>query len=230
MADPFPQVGNNEFTQGCELARNTLHPFFTLFYQSLNAVPDERGLTDQLLFQLTRKVAAINVDRTTPKEESISGYDYSWRFRTKNLQTNQWEKRWIFLQAKIYKPEIVSGQLLNIADFTYMYVLEAWLSEIGLTIVHIRKRGGDTLQMDLLNTTITNAKAAIPDAVVTGGYFLYGQNTVQFVPIADVLQKYALAQQNNLSPEMSNRQMSAFFMDAGEIHYNIQNILTYRPT
>ncbi|THG94452.1 hypothetical protein EW026_g7021, partial [Hermanssonia centrifuga] len=212
MADPFPQVGNNEFTQGCELARNTLHPFFTLFYQSLNAVPDERGLTDQLLFQLTRKVAAINVDRTTPKEESVSGYDYSWRFRTKNLQTNQWEKRWIFLQAKIYKPETVSGQLLNVADFTYI------------------KRGGDTLQMDLLNTTITNAKAAIPDAVVTGGYFLYGQNTVQFVPIADVLEKYALAQQTNLSPEMSNRQMSAFFMDAGEIHYNIQNILTYRPS
>ncbi len=41
-----------------------------------------------------------------------------------------------------------------------MYVLEAWLSEIGVTIVRIRKRGGDTLQMDLLNTTITNAKVS----------------------------------------------------------------------
>ncbi|THG94454.1 hypothetical protein EW026_g7022 [Hermanssonia centrifuga] len=210
MADPYPQIGSNEFAQGCELARNTLHPFFNLFYQSLHAVPDERGLTDQLLFQLTRKVAAINVDRATTAVEAVSGYDYSWRFRTKNPQTNQWEKRWVFLQAKTYKPETVGGQVLNVADFTY--------------------KSGNNLQMNLLNTTITNTKAANPDVVVTGGYLVYGQNTVQFVPMADVLDAYTKAQQAGLSPLLSNRQMSAAFLNAGEAHYNIQNILTYRPS
>ncbi|PSR70601.1 hypothetical protein PHLCEN_2v13510, partial [Hermanssonia centrifuga] len=91
---------------------------------------------------------------------------------------------------------------------------------------------GELLRLtnDTRNPELMFVQAANPDVVVTGGYLVYGQNTVQFVPMADVLDAYTKAQQAGLSPLLSNRQMSAAFLNAGEAHYNIQNILTYRPS
>jgi len=111
MANQYPQIGANAFAQGCELARTTITAFYTALYNSLALNPDERGLTDQLLFQLLKRVPAINVHRTSWDEESTDGYDYSWQFSAMNPQTNKVQNRWLFLQAKNYKIERYNGKM-----------------------------------------------------------------------------------------------------------------------
>ena len=57
MASPtYPQVGGNAFAQGCEMARSTITNFYTVLNEKLGLNPDERGLTDQLLYHLIAKV------------------------------------------------------------------------------------------------------------------------------------------------------------------------------
>lgn len=52
----YPQVGANAFAQGCEAARRAITAFFTALTTRLGLNPDERGLTDQLLYHLTDRV------------------------------------------------------------------------------------------------------------------------------------------------------------------------------
>lgn len=52
----YPQVGANAFAQGCEAARSAITAFFTALNARLGLNPDERGLTDQLLYYLTARV------------------------------------------------------------------------------------------------------------------------------------------------------------------------------
>lgn len=57
MTSPtYPQVGGNAFAQGCEVARSAITDFYTALNARLGLNPDERGLTDQLLYYLTDRV------------------------------------------------------------------------------------------------------------------------------------------------------------------------------
>jgi hypothetical protein len=61
MAAPdYPQVGANVFAQGCEAGRTKITQIFGALNDRLNINPDERGLTDQLLYNITDRVL-INV-------------------------------------------------------------------------------------------------------------------------------------------------------------------------
>ncbi|KAI0761890.1 hypothetical protein BC629DRAFT_1597194 [Irpex lacteus] len=192
---------------GCEAARSAITAFFTALNARLGLNPDERGLTDQLLYYLTARVP-VHVSRSSVDIEATKGYDYSWQFSAKNPITGVWQKRWLFFQAKNYKPDTFGGKAISVADFAY------------------RNRNG--LQMDLLNNHIAQVAATHPDVVVTGGYLCYGTDTIQFVPIADVKARYNWnISQGTTTKDAINRDLSKFFLDAGEASYNIQNILTY---
>jgi len=87
------------------------------------------------------------------------------------------------------------------------------------------------MQMNLLNAHITQVAQQNPNVVVTGGYLCYGMNTVQFVPIGDVIAEYnTLVNQGITQKPAINRNMSATFLARGEGYYNIQNLLTYGST
>ena len=63
MANPYPQVGANTFAQGVESGRTQITQIFAALNDRLNINPDERGLTDQLLYNITQRVL-INVVST----------------------------------------------------------------------------------------------------------------------------------------------------------------------
>ncbi|KAI0091727.1 hypothetical protein BDY19DRAFT_904340 [Irpex rosettiformis] len=210
MSSTYPQVGANAFAQGCEVSRSAITDFYTALNARLGLNPDERGLTDQLLYHLTGRVP-VNVSRSSVDVEATKGYDYSWQFSAKNPITGMWQKRWLFFQAKNYKPTTFSGQHIRVADFAY--------------------KNNNGLQMELLNTHITQVATANPDVIVTGGYLCYATDTVQFIPIGDVRARYNYDITHGITTKDAiNRDLSKTFLTTGEAHYNIQNILTYGST
>ncbi|PVF91585.1 hypothetical protein CPB86DRAFT_820365 [Serendipita vermifera] len=109
MEDPnYPLALGNFFQTACVNAQLKLTPFFEYFYTNFGKVPDERGLTDQLLVEFKQTMgSSLKIYVSSQRAEGAHGSDYTLYFTTE-----QGQKRAVYLQAKSIKED-------DSIDFTY---------------------------------------------------------------------------------------------------------------
>ncbi|PVF91586.1 hypothetical protein CPB86DRAFT_791938 [Serendipita vermifera] len=180
----FLPILKDAFQQGCDNAENKVTSFFRSYSNSIEEIPDERGLTDQVLLELKTAMPTLTIERSTQQEEGYNGTDYTLRFAT-----DMGQKRTLYLQAKSIK-----GNML--IDFTYKNTL-------GKQFHHI-----------LYMARGHNENPSLKDemSLAIGGYIIYSGEILMFIPVEELVKRFDNAvAENNGQEAAANKSLAKYY-------------------
>jgi len=175
-------ISQNGWSQIVEKVGDEISAWYTNFANHFNKVPNENGLTDMFLYNLSTNlqratggastIRLMDVTAISQRLEGTVGYDYCWEFHlfdnfTSNVNISR--RIVVYLQAKVLSP---LGNNNWDAGFTY-------------------KTKNNGLQMNILDTFVKKKRAELkaqdPNVWVVGGYILYGPEHTKYISVRDVL-------------------------------------------
>ncbi|CAG7848500.1 SubName: Full=Uncharacterized protein {ECO:0000313/EMBL:CCA66598.1} [Serendipita indica DSM 11827] len=203
-------VGTNAFNQACTKVKDDILVYFDAFVKAFGTPPMEVGLTDRALLMYKTLIPSLVLRQTGIKEESQNGADYVFELTIQNpygpLGTGIDVDFWI--QAKCFRH---LDRDHPVADFCY-----------------INKSSGE-YQMNILAKSIATADTKVKRAV--GGYFVYGPDTIMYIPITDLTKRFANLKERNpgRGSDWYNTELSKFYWGARKQDYFIESLITNIP-
>ncbi|PVF96845.1 hypothetical protein CPB86DRAFT_874567 [Serendipita vermifera] len=159
-ATRYPPITQAAFNQACTNAQNKVALFFQEYGTKMGGIPDERGLTDQLLLELKKAMPTLVIKAYTQAKEGYTGADYMIRFDA----GSQGGKRALYIQAKSIKDNN------TLIDFQYKNKL-AEQSDLLRSRVEIHDEDKDEKK---------------ENSIGVGGYIVYSGSVLLFLSLNDL--------------------------------------------